>query len=875
MNTDIAMKHTRPLLLSLCLLAAVMLVPVTVKADARDALMKYAGNIHQFNGIFPQEKVYLQFDNTSYYTGETIWFKAFVVSASNLQRAQSKVLYVDLVSPDGVVLKQQKLKITAGQTDGSLPLMDGATAQARDLRGVTPYPSGFYEVRAYTAYMQNFSEDNIYSRVFAVYDKPKTDGGYYDSNPTITLRNTGVQTRRPETPKQHSVNCSFHPEGGHLVIGLPCRVAYKVTGANGLGTDATCTLQDGTAVSGTVHDGMGVFTFTPTAKRNSVTVQAGGESRTFQLPDAEEQGYGMCISLGADNMEAAIMASGQLGDSILGLSVTCRGELYDFKTVNFVDGKASYNFDTQDIPEGVCRITLFNTAGSVLASRSFYHRNRKWSAPLLTVSREGTGLSPFQKVSLQLSLKDGNGVPFRDRFSIAVRDSRSQGNAMLDDIRSSLLLASDLKGFIEHPDWYFQAHDEEHDSALDLLCMVQGWERYDWRTMAGVEPYREKHRLEQSLTLNGWILTPNGGKPMGGVEVGAAVMPVDKTLSETFTYRTDSTGYFGFDLGVEFYDRARLSISATPDRKRAVGTSARIMLERSITPKARAYYPAETVFRGVTRKVMRDNAETVQEVQDTLATVINIETGYLLPDVEIDEHRKYIDYYTFNAFDVITDVEKDLDKGEYTTDVIGYLLEKGYQVLSGVAEDGTDSLESINGFEPFLYVHDSRKYRNTGIFESPAKIDTKDIKGIMVYDHPLYKQEAWLLAPLYIEYISQHIENLEGRDDKYDRVVMVDILLKDEGELSTRTELYKTDRRRTTIDGFSRPYSFYAPEYPTGPVFGDVDYRRTLYWNPNVVTDSLGQATVEFYNSSITTHFNVSAAGITAAGQPYSANMDF
>ena len=95
------------LLLSLMIAAA----PCMGQSAKVESLMKYAGNIHQFNSLFPQEKVYLQFDNTSYYTGETIWFKAFVTNASTLGRAQSKVLYVDLLSPTGVVLKQEKLKI--------------------------------------------------------------------------------------------------------------------------------------------------------------------------------------------------------------------------------------------------------------------------------------------------------------------------------------------------------------------------------------------------------------------------------------------------------------------------------------------------------------------------------------------------------------------------------------------------------------------------------------------------------------------------------------------------------------------------------------------------------------------------------------------
>ena len=61
----------------------------SISATARmDSLMRLAGNIHQFNSIFPQEKVYLQFDNTSYYIGETIWFKAFVSNASECRKTR-------------------------------------------------------------------------------------------------------------------------------------------------------------------------------------------------------------------------------------------------------------------------------------------------------------------------------------------------------------------------------------------------------------------------------------------------------------------------------------------------------------------------------------------------------------------------------------------------------------------------------------------------------------------------------------------------------------------------------------------------------------------------------------------------------------------
>lgn len=73
----------------------------------------------------------------------------------------------------------------------------------------------------------------------------------------------------------------------------------------------------------------------------------------------------------------------------------------------------------------------------------------------------------------------------------------------------------------------------------------------------------------------------------------------------------------------------------------------------------------------------------------------------------------------------------------------------------------------------------------------------------------------------------------------------------------------------TKVKGFSRPVQFYSPQYPDGPIPGEIDSRRTLYWNPNVVTDYDGNARVEFYNNSFTKRFTISGAGITTSGEPY------
>lgn len=864
-----------------------------------DALMRFAGNIHQFNAIFPQEKVYLQFDNTSYYTGETIWFKAFVTRASDLMRAPSKVLYVDLISPAGEVLKTQKLMIVAGQADGSLPLIDGSTAQARDKRGVLEYPSGFYEVRAYTSNMLNFDERIVFSRVFAVFEKPKKDGDYYNSSPVVKIRKTEDIDPRPKTEKTNSINVSFYPEGGHLIIGKPCRVAFKVTDETGFGFDAKGTIGDGTESFSTVHNGMGEFTFTPKEKRNQVSITVDGKSGKFDLPQAEYSGLVFrAESSGTDDLTVTVDATDDFKGVTLGMTLTCRGELMDFVTIETGSGPTEKILSLTGVPEGVCRIHLFDSNGTLYASRSFYHHSQIIKSPVIEVTSDKNNYGPFDKVSLSFKLEDGNGNPFRDRFCLSVRDVRTQGSPFADDLRTSMLLSSDLRGMIESPSWYFDADDAERDHALDLLCMIQGWERYDWATMTGQKEFTERHRIEESLTVNGWIMNSSGKKPMNDVEVDAALVPQDKTLTELYSYKTDSTGYWGFDLGVDFYDKAKFSIGvATGKRKRIIGPDARIVFERSVQPSIRAFRPEDLVVKS--KQVNKKKVERTQPdpLEEEFPAVISKEKGYVLPEVEIEEERMYIDYFTFKAYDVVYDTEQELDKGDYSTDLYGYLRNKGYVLEDTCFGDFNADSILINGFKAFFYIHDTKTYYDKGIADYPFSIDAQDIKSIIIYDRPMHMSEIIRVCPLLDDYMNKGMYKALGTNNDYSndllddmpnsyrgkvdpntlerRKILVDIQLKEKRDMSLHSDLFRLDRRVTTVDGFSRPYSFYSPEYPDGPIPGDVDYRRTLYWNPNVITDENGHAQVEFYNNSSSTRFNISGAGITASGMPYVLDKDF
>lgn len=160
------MKYIRKHIIQFIFFCCAAILQAQQKNTELPRLLEKAALVQQFSRIHPQEKVYLHFDNTGYFIGETIWFKAYVTRTdSDYPTNLSKVLYVELLNPSGEVVERRKLKLENGQAHGDIRLDNILT-------------SGFYEVRAYTRYMTNWGTGACFSRVFPVFEEPKEEGNY-------------------------------------------------------------------------------------------------------------------------------------------------------------------------------------------------------------------------------------------------------------------------------------------------------------------------------------------------------------------------------------------------------------------------------------------------------------------------------------------------------------------------------------------------------------------------------------------------------------------------------------------------------------------------------------------------------------------------
>ena len=70
--------------------------------------------------------------------------------------------------------------------------------------------------------------------------------------------------------------------------------------------------------------------------------------------------------------------------------------------------------------------------------------------------------------------------------------------------------------------------------------------------------------------------------------------------------------------------------------------------------------------------------------------------------------------------------------------------------------------------------------------------------------------------------------------------------------------------RKTSVHGYDTPQEFYSPDYSVMP--REKDYRRTIYWNPAILPDEKGRATVRFYNNSSRNAFKVDMQTVTPTG---------
>lgn len=900
------------------LLISALLLCYVASAQTTKELKDYAVNIIQFNKAYPQEKVYLHMDNRSYFIGDTIWFKAYVMDATTLHPTQtSGVLYVELLNEMGVEVEHLKMRLENGMCHGGFALKD-------------EYRTGYYEIRAYTRYMLNWGNDlsvislagtlsptitggnwrnprpksqydyiansinlkalsieeivrmrsqvapdpnlYIFTRVFPVYARPEILGEYkkemefYPYHTGLVLPLETNYELRPD-----NLELSFFPEGGALVDGVTSIVAFEATDQWGrkCEVEGYITEEKGKDIISnfkTTSRGRGVFPFCPTkGKKYQAHVTYRGKEYDFELPETDPTGCVLRVHppmVGGD-MTFLILCPPDMQSRPLAWTLQCRGALIDYDTLSSRASTTSI-IPKERMKAGVNQLTVFDEAGNVLADRLFFVCPPRETVTLTTCELPDS-LQPYEALNLDLRLQNKSGWPMQGHFSLSVTDADELEHDTYNtgDIRSELLLTSDIKGFVEDVDSYFHhTSDDAMVADIDMLMRVQGWRlhkrfwewrRYNWHVMSGAEPFDYKYTPEKGLGIDGYIISEDIDLRKGlasspylydripNLKVWASLNVDGIAINETGY--ADSTASYSIPFEPIFYGEVPMSIlledtlsQVSHKRKKNRLINSQIVINRAFSPKplSYSYYqhkrPSEDKWFDIL--VNDDDYSAERELQE-----VNIKKRRKRSwNIYIDRPELIIDY--FKEWNFIIDRGTPWCNGQHV-------------VSSDYSEDYRMNFPALTYSLEHLRVNEWGGFVNDDSISIKARNSYVMPKTIKVYSNILGRE---------------HKKKNDQSSSSELYYIIVERVKKSESPVYPPF-LSKHGVRDTFYEGYSHSVEYYARDYSDCALPDTADYRRTLHWEPDVWTDNLGRASVSFYNNKRTKKLHVRAEGFTSNGE--------
>lgn len=928
------------------------------QASAPTTLEGWAERLETFGKSIPQEQVFVHMDNTCYFLGDTIYYKAYVRrSDTGAPSRLSGVLYAELLNQDGYLVQRQQLELQNGQVHGSFVLQDTLYGGYYELRaytrwqlnwGVTEHPHNkvseqwFFNKRMAREYYIDY--EKLYSRVFPVFDKPKEPGDFFHE---MTLRPLRRQSKIDETSPKPKLQ--LFPEGGNLVAGVPNRVAFEATSNEGLHLDGKVTVTEGSstvvAEANVEQRGRGSFVFTPqTGKGYTITYtgRKGTVKEYLSSPDKD----GVAVQVLTDETgkkKVEIQKAGSAASEELGMTVMHDGVMLDFQTVP-AGSSATLTLDESKLKTGVCQVTIYNNVGRVYADRLFFCRTNDFAPSNLRFNGLGKQpAEPFAPVSLAVE----GGKPGAT-VSVSVCDA-THSEYLYDNgnILTEMLLASEIRGFVENPGYFFEKDDEEHNRALDLLLMIQGWRRYDWHTMTTPGAFVLNHKPEQTPLLVGEVnkymaseqeslyadnyqsvssgetatdavsltgeqqVASNEDSDTKEAEDGGSVTAArqlgETTGPEVTTARDELARFSQTDKEL----KRELLIHASfnkPGADQVVGGE--MMTEKHFfsIPSPRFYEGCIFNLAASDSTKWKGKTHAWKEPSTDRNDKLNYPEFYVRLRPYFPRFVKPYDWYQCHlaeapkgsviAPDWVMDGSRLLDEvtiginrarlGKFDPTKPAYVID-AYQAFNETCDAGfcPGVYYGYNRFardisRTFIgdmnlsrdYVLelriDGKKESNLSAGESERTyiggastggmpVETFNISSQTKDKYNLLKNLGKVY--LYTDYSPRREGNsLYDGDDI--PIVTVDIHLIDQNDSQRAT----SRDRRYVLPGYSAPEEFYQPDYSNKPLPTVKDYRRTLYWNPDLKLDDTGKAEFRFFGNGKQTHLSVRAEGLANDG---------
>jgi hypothetical protein len=747
------------------------------------------------------EKAYLHFDKPYYVAGDTIYFKAYVTLGERHELSKlSGILHVDLIDKNDALMKSLTLKLINGLASGDFSLPD--TLQ-----------KGNYRIRAYTQWMRNNGPDYFFNRYLSV-------------GSINTLNRVSATTKSAQPALQ------FFPEGGNLVSDVPSKVAFKAVGANGLGINVTGVVIDNekreVAKFAASHLGMGSFDLTPeTGKTYKAKVTyANGQQSIIDLPQPDAKGIVLAINNDNPN-KVSIEIRANRAYYKENLNKDLNLVIYAGGAVNTVKTKLDNEILGIDLPKtsfrtGILQVTLFSQTGEPLSERLAFIQNQDLLN--LAVTSDKQVYKTEQKVHINLK----NNTSANGYFSVAVVDENKvpADENTESTILSNLLLTSDLKGYVEQPNYYFANVTDDTRKNLDVLMLTQGYRRFVWKELLNNNATAAAYQPENFLDITGSLKTKTG-IPLTDKNVQLLASDGSSVINQI----TDGEGNFKFQQ-LSFMDNSKFILKT----ETATGKNQAFLLIKNNDPQ-----PAIN-NRNTDEVQYNEKADVMASVsipqRQGMATANNssYKGSMIANELPVGSRKEYRSSSLSGSghADQVIPGDKILTATSLSVGLNGLL--NGVDFVQGIPY--LKSSRTVNTDpEPMLLIVDGTPMSEIDNIE-PNSVETVELlKGV-----------------------SAGIYGVRGAPG-------VLIITRKLSGSQTMSKEMAPGIFSIIPKGFYKAREFYSPQYDSPNVTkSGADTRTTICWKPDIITDKYGNASFEYFNADGKGQYRVVVEGIDDQG---------
>ena len=905
-----------------------------------------------------QEKIYIHTDKPFYLTGDTIWMKGYLVDAKTHkeQDVQSRFMYVELIDNKNKVLLRKKLKEENGIYRNFFSLESDIPEGQYMLRGYTNYMRNGDEAFFFT---KQISVCEGLNSLLVLKVRYKANGGKRHMVVTLLRRNgepyAGKQveymvrtktyknkllflktnkagevciqippkqelsqyveltlkdgslniTRKIELPDVYDYHVGFYPEGGYLLAGVEQVVAFKAEATTGISPcikGYVMNLAGDTLVSfQSEHEGIGSFALTAETGDSlfAITYDESGVEKRFLLPPAVSDKialtvmqddslihYKVCVPKKYILLEELKLLAHVRGQ------IVCRNKI--------ASGKLSGRFSKKNVPEGILHLTVFNAEEQALTERLVFVCQ---DTCFFQVATFGSPAESRSLLKMGIKLVGTDYSPLEGNFSMSITDDFAVHiDSENGNIRSTLLLSSDLKGHIPTPGYYLENSMPERKKHLDQLLLTQGWSRFPISSLLypAVETEQE-WEPEQVQTiwgnLKGWF----NKRTRRPVRMSVAV----PKFGQIHTVTTDRNGVF--KVTHDCPDMTGFII--TPSKKKAQ--------EYTVELKEDTYPEVKGLEWEVTGRP-RISAEYLREMKEGYE-IINGEKVYKIPEVTVKGVSPHYGYAyksiatTFieqqkaaNALELLNQMPEvciyqvmkrlvasgaPVPTGERHVGLLkreafieGYLSGNliGPKAMSGDPKSGhrehfvkSSAINSVIKRNPHgrplnesqcvrvnIYVDDV-KVQNENNLE---KLKASDVRFIDMLNNPKLSEEERLLS-----HWVQNVEHAWSSDneqryrDTYGQSIQITTARLNRGRF---VESLPHIAHVVPL-GYAKQAEFYSPKYSTeeSRKIVNSDIRSTIHWVPDLHLNEQGEALLSFYTVDRPSSYTVLIEGVTTEGR--------